>query len=104
MARLNVNDARCIALFASGVQRSDALAAEGLAEVISRTVRQLGTGGCASRMAQEFGDHPEEAASRMRWIRQLVTMAPTPPAYSRLPASAGLRYFPARKAGVLQSN
>jgi hypothetical protein len=35
-------------------------------------VRQLGTRGCASRMAQEFGDHPEMAADRMRWVRQLV--------------------------------
>jgi hypothetical protein len=78
MTRLNVNDARCEALFASGLQRSDAPTPEAptpeaLAEVISRTVRQFGIAGCLSRMAQEFGDHPEAAASRMRWIRQLVT-------------------------------
>jgi len=24
-------------------------------------------------MAQEFGDHPDTAASRMRWVRQLIT-------------------------------
>jgi hypothetical protein len=24
-------------------------------------------------MAQEFGDHPDAAASRMRWVRQLIT-------------------------------
>jgi hypothetical protein len=23
-------------------------------------------------MAQEFGDHPEAAVERMRWVRQLV--------------------------------
>jgi len=23
-------------------------------------------------MAQEFGDHPDAAASRMRWVRQLI--------------------------------
>jgi len=39
-------------------------------EAISRTVRRLGTRGCAGRMAQEFGDHPQAAAERMRWIRQ----------------------------------
>jgi len=72
MTRLNVNDARCEALFVSGLQRSDAPGPEGLAEVISRTVRRFGVAGCASRMAQEFGDHPEAAASRMRWIRQLI--------------------------------
>jgi hypothetical protein len=73
MTRLNVNDARCEALFASGLQRSDAPTPEALAEVISRTVRQFGVAGCVSRMAQEFGDHPEAAMSRMRWIRQLVS-------------------------------
>ncbi len=72
MTRLNVNDARCEALFASGLQRSDAPTPEALAEVISRTVRRFGIAGCLSRVAQEFGDHPEAAASRMRWIRQLV--------------------------------
>ena len=72
MTRLNVNDARCEALFASGLQRSDAPTPEALATVISRTVRQFGVAGCVSRMAQEFGDHPEAAASRMRWIRQLI--------------------------------
>jgi len=71
MTRLKVNDARCVALFASGLQRSDAPTSEAAAEVISRTVRQLGIHGCASRMAQEFGDHPEAARDRMRWIRQL---------------------------------
>jgi hypothetical protein len=24
-------------------------------------------------MAEEFGDHPQEAADRMRWIRQLTS-------------------------------
>lgn len=73
MTRLNVNDARCEALFASGLQRSDAPTAEMVAEVIGRTVRQFGIRGCASRMAQEFGDHPEAAAERMRWVRQLAS-------------------------------
>ncbi len=72
MTRLNVNDARCEALFASGLQRSDAPTAEAVAEAISRTVRQFGIAGCASRMAQEFGDHPEAAGDRMRWVRRLV--------------------------------
>ena len=72
MTRLNVTDARCEALFASGLQRSDTPTAEMVAEVIRRTVRQFGTRGCAGRMAQEFGDHPEMAADRMRWVRQLV--------------------------------
>jgi hypothetical protein len=76
MTRLNVNNARCAALFVSGLQRSDAPAADTVAEVIRRTVREFGIRGCASRMAQEFGDHPEVACDRMRWVRQLVGKAP----------------------------
>ena len=48
----NVNQARCEALFASRLQRSDTLTASVLTEVISRTVRQLGHRGCISLMAQ----------------------------------------------------
>jgi hypothetical protein len=72
MTRLNVDDARCEALFASGLQRSDALTAASVAEAISGAVRRFGTRGCAGRMAQEFGDHPQTAAERMRWARQLA--------------------------------
>jgi len=72
MNRLNMNQARCEALFASGLQRSDALTAVALTEMIGHTVRRLGQGGCISLMAQEFGDHPEEAAERMRWLRHLI--------------------------------
>ena len=78
MTRLNVNDARCEALFVSGLQRSDAPDAAALAELISAAVRQYGVRGCASRMAQEFGDHPEAAAARMRWIRQAVAEVSAP--------------------------
>jgi hypothetical protein len=75
MTRLNLTDARCEALFASSLQPSDSPTPAVLAEAISRTVRQLGIRGCASRMAQEFGDHPEAASDRMRWIRQLAGQA-----------------------------
>jgi hypothetical protein len=50
MTRLNVNDARREALFASGLQRSDAPDAETVADVISRTVRQFGSRGCAGQL------------------------------------------------------
>jgi len=76
MTRLNVNDARCEALFVSGLQRSDAPDAAALAELIRAAVRQYGIRGCAGRMAQEFGDHPEAAAARMRWIRHMVAEVP----------------------------
>jgi hypothetical protein len=74
-ARRNMTGARCQALFASALQRSDAPTPDVVAEAITRTVLQFGTRGCAGRMAQEFGDHPEAAAERMRWVRQLVAQA-----------------------------
>src|SRR5258708_4518086 len=72
MTQLNVNDAWCEALFASGLQRAECPTAEAAADVISRAVRQFGIRGCASRMTQEFGDHPQAAAERMRWARLVV--------------------------------
>ena len=72
MTRLNVNNARCAALFASELRRSDAPTADELTNWVSGAVRRFGVAGCVSRMAQEFGDHPEAAAHRMRWIRQLI--------------------------------
>ena len=74
MTGLNVDDLRCEALFASELQRSDDVTAEEVAEVISRTVWRIGAAGCAGRMAQEFGDHPEAAAERMRWARRLAAV------------------------------
>ncbi|HXW86687.1 MAG TPA: hypothetical protein VEJ42_00360 [Streptosporangiaceae bacterium] len=47
-----------------------------IAAAISRAVQQFGIGGCAGRMAQEFGGHPGAAASRMHWVRQLITQRP----------------------------
>ena len=72
MTQLNVTGARCEALFASTLQPSDAPTADMVAEAITRTAQRLGAGGCASQMAQEFGDHPGLAAERMRWARQLA--------------------------------
>ena len=73
MSRLNLDEARCSALFVSALQRSDAPTGAAVAEAVSRTVRQFGVRGCVGRMAQDFGDHPEAAVDRMRWIRQLVS-------------------------------
>ena len=67
---------RCQALFCSGLQPSDAPTADMVTAAISRAVQQFGIGGCAGQMAQEFGDHPDAAASRMRWVRQLIAQGP----------------------------
>ena len=75
LAMTRLDEARCEALFASGLQPSDAPTAGMVAAAITRAVRQFGAGGCAGQMAQEFGDHPDAAARRMRWVRQLVQAA-----------------------------
>ena len=86
MTRRNVTDVQCEALFASALQGSDVVTADAAAAAISGTIRRLGPDGCASRMAQEFGDHPEEARDRMRWARHLVgelSPGPAGPASAR---------------------
>ena len=72
VTRLNVNDARYLALFASGLQPSAAPTGETVAQAIDRAMRRLGVRGCVAQMAQEFGDHPDAAATRMRWARRLA--------------------------------
>ena len=74
--QLDVNGVRCQALFSSGLQPSDAPTAGMVATAISRAVQQFGVGGCAGQMAQDFGDHPDAAARRMRWVRQLIAQQP----------------------------
>jgi len=49
-ARRAVTDARRAALFASGLQRSDAPSIAMAAEAIKTIVRRIGIGGCLSRM------------------------------------------------------
>ena len=72
VTELDMNGVRCQALFSSGLQPSDAPTADMLATAISRAVQQFGIRGCAGRLAQEFGDHPDTAGRRMRWVRQLM--------------------------------
>ena len=66
------SDARCAALFASALQPSDTPTAGMIVAAINSAVQRFGPRGCTERMAQEFGDHPEAAARRMRWARRLA--------------------------------
>ena len=76
VTQLDMNGTRCQALFSSRLQPSHVPTADMVATAISRAVQQFGIGGCAGRMAQEFGDHPDAAATRMRWVRQLIAQGP----------------------------
>jgi hypothetical protein len=72
VTRQNLNDAVPVALFASPLQPSDGPTAEAVTQAIGRTMRELGPALCASRVAEEFRDHPETSAGRMRWARELA--------------------------------
>jgi hypothetical protein len=63
------------ALFVSGLQCSDRPSAGQVRQAIEAAVRAFGASGCAGRVAQEFGDHPETAAARMRWARAAARSA-----------------------------
>jgi hypothetical protein len=75
MSTVDIYTVRCEALFVSALQRSDRPTPTDVRLAIRRTVRAFGTRGCAAWVAQEFGDHPELAVERMRWVRQLVEEA-----------------------------
>jgi hypothetical protein len=77
---LNVSQARYEVLFVSHLQPTDAPTADMVAEAIKCTVRRFGVRGCAGRMAQEFGEHPDAAATRMRWVRHLAWATARPQA------------------------
>ncbi len=64
---------RADALFASALQRSDEPSATQVRQAVTMAVRAFGTRGCAARVAQAYGEHPETAVLRMRWARAAVT-------------------------------
>ena len=72
------------ALFVSVLQGSDEPDAGQIRKAVAAAVRAYGGRGCAQRVAQEFGDHPETAVARMRW-------AHPPPPYVRTAAATALR-------------
>ena len=68
----SVSAAQTDALFASTLQRSDEPSAVQVKQAIAAATRAFGDLGCAARVAQEYGEHPETAARRMRWARTAV--------------------------------
>ena len=68
------------ALFASAAQRGDELSVSQIRQAIAAALAAFGGAGCAGRVAQEFGDHPETAATRMHWARATVAVLDHQPA------------------------
>jgi hypothetical protein len=63
------------ALFVSVLQRCDQPSAGQVQQAVATAMHVFGPLGCAERVAQEFGDHPEAAVDRMRWARELTAEA-----------------------------
>ena len=72
MGTIDINAARCEALFMSSQPAGDDIGSDAVRDAIRRTVCEFGIRGCAARVAQEFGDYPETAVARMRWARRVV--------------------------------
>ncbi len=70
---LSTGAAQADALFESALQRSDEPGAAQVREAIATAIRAFGARGCAARVPQEYGEHPETAVARMRWARATVT-------------------------------
>ncbi len=75
MHHLSVSAIRADALFVSALQRGDHPGAEDVRRAVAAAVEAFGQRGCAGRVAQEFGDHPDSAVTRMRWARQAAGQA-----------------------------
>jgi hypothetical protein len=72
---LSIDAARADALFASALQISDQPSPVQVRQAIDAATSALGDLGCAALVAQEFGEHPETAVTRMRWARAEVACA-----------------------------
>jgi hypothetical protein len=77
------------ALFVSGLQRRDEPSVGQVWQAIAVTIRVFGRSGCAGRVAQEFGDHPETAVIRMSWARAVARAAFADSAPAMTPHQAG---------------
>jgi hypothetical protein len=81
------------ALFASTLQRSDGPSVGQVRKAVAAAMRVYGGRGCAERVAQEFGDHPETAITRMRWARGVVgEVFASPPGLRETVAEYGKDY------------
>ena len=92
---LSISAIRADALFVSALQRGDHPSAEEVRQAVAAAVEAFGQRGCVARVAQEFGDHPETAVTRMRWARQVAGTA-----FGELGLPSACARTLARRAGV----
>ena len=100
MHHLSISAARADALFVSALQRSEELSTGQVRQAVAAAVRAFGSRGCAERVAQEFGDHPDTAVARMRWARTVAaeTFGRSGPRWAQTPPPAQPSLAPADRA------
>ena len=98
MAYLSISAVRADAVFVSGLQRRDQPSAGQVRQAVAAAVRAFGCSGCAGRVAQEFGDHPDTAVIRMCWARGVAreAFADSPPEPGPGADADGLLVIPPR--------
>ncbi len=95
---LSISAARTDALFVSALQRSDEPSTRQVRHAVAAAVRQFGGRGCAGRVAQEFGEHPEIAAARMQWARQVIAETFGQSRLRSSPERRGAQHYASRAA------
>ena len=86
------------ALFVSVLQGSDKPDAGQVCRAVAAAVHAYGGDGCAQRVAQEFGDHPETAVARMRWA-----LAVAGEAFAPVPAQDNARRRPGQPVAAART-
>jgi hypothetical protein len=85
----SISAARDGALFTSPLQRCDEPAAGQVRQAIATALGVHGVRGCAARVAQPYGEHPQTALTRMRWALTATASAlgdsPATPAHAPAP-------------------
>ena len=99
MAYPSVCAVRADAVFVSGLQCRDDPSAGQVRQAVAAAIWAFGCPGCAGRVAQEFGDHPETAVIRMRWARSVAREAFADPAPGPGPGAGLSRIRPLALAG-----
>ncbi|MBU2666690.1 hypothetical protein KOI35_24585 [Actinoplanes bogorensis] len=80
-----VKDLAAEALFVSDLQPSQCPTHKAVEEAVTDMILQHGSDGCAANVAEEFGEHPDDAVRRMHWVHEELTevLEPRRPAVIR---------------------
>ena len=93
IAHLGIGAVQADAVFVSGLQRCGEYSAGQVRQAAAAAIEAYGRSGCAGRVAQEFGDHPETAVIQMRWARAVAREALEEPVPALGPGSGAYAWF-----------